>query len=160
MNTPIAEEYRQQAEALAQQIIKEANNAPPYREVKITDIIATALQAVAEKARAENETAIKALQSALRLLCIVPHDLIEQVIKDKWHIEGDIDISYYLRGKSSKEWANGMWITEFVGKLDETASQIMQAIPAAPHTPRNAQQSEAVIASALGNHLAVVKEGE
>ena len=30
--------------------------------------------------------------------------------------------------------------------------------PEEPHTPRNAQKSEAVIAKALGNHLAVVKE--
>lgn len=32
-------------------------------------------------------------------------------------------------------------------------------LPAPPHTPRTAQQSEAVIAKALGKNLAVVKEG-
>lgn len=63
------------------------------------------------------------------------------------------NVACYLRdmGRPDKE-------AEMRGAADMLGQWISDIWDEA-HTPRTAQQSEAVIAKALGNHLAVVKEG-
>ena len=173
MNTPIAEEYRQQAEALADQVWKAGNRHGPDAERKdaIKQIIATALQAAAEagreQERAYKDAAYSERNKLVRLLASLYPSGIKQTAIDgwdeAWHWCVYIDMpngqaSWHFHISDLPMFAD---LPAYAGEWDghSTEQKYANILALASHNPRTAQQSEAVIAKALGNHLAVVQEG-
>jgi len=135
MNTPIAEEYRKQAEALARRISGLIPNSDEldYDERDISDLIATALQAAADTAREWNSD-----------MNAAPKDGTE--------------ILMYTKGRQQLEgyWSedNQAWILRFYDEENdilavESGCEIFHMspthwkhLPAAPHTTCTAQQCE------------------